>query len=107
MLDATIQIIDAQVHSDPEAEPGPQGGVLQLALVVGLGFPVGPNQIAHIPAAVLRANFGKERAESLGKEISDAASQLKPPSKLSVATDVDGAIQAAKTVQGFRDGPQR
>lgn len=108
MIDATLQVMDVQVSApDPDAEAGPQGGVLQLAMIVGMGLPVSPTQIAQIPAGVVRVNLGKERSEALGKEISEAAETLKAPSKLVVSGDINAAEQAAQAVQGFRDGPQR
>lgn len=108
MLDATLQVIDVQVSApDPDAEVGPEGGIMEIAFIVGLALPVGPNQVAHIPAAILRGRFGKEQAEKLGKTISEGAETLKPASKLTVATDVNAAAQAAEAVESFRNGPQR
>ena len=108
MLDATLQVIDVQVSApDPDAEVGPDGGIMEIAFIVGLALPVGPNQVAHIPAAILRGKFGKEQSEKLGKTITEGAETLKPPSKLVKATDIRAAEQAAQAVQGFRDGPER
>lgn len=108
MFDATLQVIDIQVSApDPEAEVGPEGGIMTMAWVIGLMLPIGPGQVAPLPAAVIRANVGKDRAIALGAEISEKAETLREPSKLTVATDVDGAIKAAQQAQGLRNGPQR
>lgn len=105
IFDITPQIIDAQVIvPEEDAEVGPEGGVLQVALVVGMALPVGPNQAAQIPVGIIRVSLGKERSASLGAEIAEKSEGLKAPSKISVASaaDLSGVEKAAQQAQGLR-----
>lgn len=110
MFDTTLQIIDVQINTNTDAPVGPEGGVLQLALIIGLALPVGPNQVGHIPMGIIRGNLRKEQALQVGKEITEEAENLKSPIDIQIATDLAGVERAATQVNNLThnpNGPQR
>lgn len=107
LFDASVTAVSMAVTpsmADENGEPTSDAHII-LSLALGLGLPVSPTQMTHIPAGMLRVPIGREMALKYGQELVDLAMKMPEPPKQSdiVIPDSPAAIdEAAKLAQQFK-----
>lgn len=83
-----------------------EDGHLEVIVLTGVLFPVGPSQVLPIPSALFRVPFPSKKAakefhENLGKAI-DAMAEDPATSDLIIASDVNQANRMAQQIRQFQ-----
>lgn len=100
-FDAKIRVAEVGIQLNRESE---DELALEAEMILGVMAvaPVGPGQAIPVPLGTLRVPLDKNSVVSLGEQFTKAAEQMKEPSKLEVASSLEGVEQAAKITEGLR-----